>query len=521
MSSEVKKSTPAEVAGAQEVEKMKVAMVDNKDTDFSAISQENLAAVTEEALAKIRQGGEWAVMLDYLFSECGQRVGFYCGQSDKKVSQLREGHLWAVLDSAIRRAEPMEKVPFRGGDGEAEWFGYDGQFWTRYELCEMEAVLIKFFEIMQVASIYQLNSIKKISSRLVANLFGEKSRRYSPSMQYLAFSNGVLDLNTFKLMPHNMALFPRFRVPYNYDPSARCPKFEAVVRFALSDELAAVLQECAGNLFLDFRFEKILVCYGGGCNGKSTILDAISEALGGKENVTSFDLASITNGSGLAVAGLAGKLANIANDSGALKIGNEALLKVYASGEGMMSKTLYRQPIVTRNYCKSLVAVNELPATADFTTGYFRRFIILPFRRQVPKEAINTNLKTELQAERAGVLNWILAGYRRLLAQGGFSHSEEVEKSLAEYRTDTDSVACFLEENDYQPSDSERIALAEFYEKFTEWSLKNGYRTMTNRKFAKRLRGLKIEVAKVGGTMWAKVEKKDSELPAEAHDLLF
>lgn len=521
MSGGVKKSTPAEVAGAQ---REKVAMAEvclPKDTDFSAISQENLAQLTEDALSKIRGGGEWAAMLDYLFSECGNRVGFYSGQSDKKVSQLTEGHLWAVLDSAIRRAEPMEKVPFRGGDGEAEWFGYDGQFWTRYELCEMEAVLIKFFEIMQVASIYQLNSIKKISSRLVANLYGEKSRRYSPSMQFLAFSNGVLDLNNFTLMPHRMTLFPRFRVPYDYDPSARCPKFESVLRFALSEKLAAVLQECAGNLFLDFRFEKILVCYGGGCNGKSTILDAISEALGGKENVTSFDLASITNGSGLAVAGLAGKLANIANDSGALKIGNEALLKVYASGEGMMSKTLYRQPIVTRNYCKSLVAVNELPATADFTTGYFRRFIILPFRRQIPKGSINADLKNELQAERAGVLNWILAGYRRLLAQGGFSHAEEVEQALTEYRTDTDSVACFLEENDYQPSDSERIALAEFYENFSEWSIKNGYKTMTTRKFSKRLRGLKIDVANIGGIMWAKCEKKDSELPAEAHDLPF
>jgi putative DNA primase/helicase len=519
MSSEVKKRTPTGAAEVQ-VEKMKGAIVDNKNTDFPAIPQENLAQLTEDAWAKIRQGGEWSAMLDYLFSECGARLGFGYGSADKKVSQVAESNLWAVLDSAIRRAAPLEKVPFRGGDGEAEWYGYGGCFWTRYELSDMEAVLIKFFEIMQVASIYQLNSLKKISSRLVANLYGEKSRRYSPNMQFIAFRNGVLDLNNFTLMPHSMTLFPRFRVPYDYDKSARCPKFEAVVRFALSEELAAVLQECAGNLFLDFRFEKILVCYGGGCNGKSTILDAISEALGGKENVSSFDLANITNGSGLAVAGLAGKLANIANDSGALKIGNEALLKVYASGEGMMSKTLYRQPIVTRNYCKSLVAVNELPATADFTTGYFRRFIILPFRRQVPKEAINTNLKTELQAERAGILNWILAGYRRLLAQGGFSHSEEVEQALTEYRNDTDSVACFIEENGFKPSDSERIALAEFYEKFTDWSLKNGYRPMTNRKFAKRLRGLKIEVAKVGGTMWAKVGK-ETELPEDAHDLPF
>jgi putative DNA primase/helicase len=138
----------------------------------------------------------------------------------------------------------------------------------------------------------------------------------------------------------------------------------------------------------------------------------------------------------------------------------------------------------------------------------------------VPKEAINTNLKTELQAERAGILNWILAGYRRLLAQGGFSDSEEVEKSLAEYRTDTDSVACFLDENDYQPSDAKRIALADFYSNFSEWSLKNGYKSMTNRKFAKRLRGLKVEVAKVGGTMWAKVGK-ETELPEDAHDLPF
>lgn len=62
--------------------------------------------------------------------------------------------------------------------------------------------------------------------------------------------------------------------------------------------------------------------------------------------------------------------------------------------------------------------------------GYFRRLLIIPFERQIPKDKIDVDLKSKLIKERAGILNWIIEGARRLRKQGKFSESQAINNYL-------------------------------------------------------------------------------------------
>ncbi|HHT03646.1 MAG TPA: hypothetical protein GX005_04910 [Bacteroidales bacterium] len=190
-----------------------------------------------------------------------------------------------------------------------------------------------------------------------------------------------------------------------------------------------------------------------------------------------------------------GKIANISYEN-TQKIYNNAIFKSYVSGERLPVKRLYENPFMTDEYPPSIISSNNMPIVDEFTNGYFRRFLFLPFMVTIKKENINPNLTNELCEELSGICNWLIEGVKRLKENKKFTAVEAVNKAFDDFRMESDSVYLFVDELMYKPSEERKILLSQLYGEFEAWAQAYGYNKMSIRTFSKRLKSLGFEIKK-------------------------
>lgn len=251
------------------------------------------------------------------------------------------------------------------------------------------------------------------------------------------FRNGTLNLQTMGLVKHDWKDYFRYMLPYDYDPVADCPAFKKYLDEVMPEQEAQdVLAEYIGWLFLPFlKLEKILFLYGSGCNGKSVFVEIV-EALVGKDNVSHESLSDLCGEYGAnSRANLAGKLLNTCSDVAPNAFAGD-LFKRLASQESISMKTLYKDVVTTDDYAKMIFCLNELPKTNDISNGFYRRFLVAPFNVQIPKSKIDPELSRKIIAqELPGIMNWVLEGRKRLVANKNFTESPVMNEALEEYRS--------------------------------------------------------------------------------------
>ena len=250
------------------------------------------------------------------------------------------------------------------------------------------------------------------------------------------FMNGTLDLASMRLAPHNCNDFFRYVLTYGYSPTADCPMFKRYLCEVVPEkEAREVLAEYVAWLFLPWlKLEKVLFLYGFGCNGKSVFVE-IMEALVGKENVSHESLSDLCGEYGAnSRSNLAGKLLNTCSDVAPNAFAGD-LFKRIASGEPISTKILYKDVTTLADYAKMMFCLNELPKTRDNSNGFYRRFLIVPFRVQIPKSRIDPDLPRKITGnELPGIMNWVLQGAKRLAKNRRFTDSPMVNEALEEYR---------------------------------------------------------------------------------------
>lgn len=450
----------------------------------------------------------------------GKNVGICIEQREvmaTRVEQKTEAEILDIFEqyTAIREGDNLPRYFY--ADSRHSVMVYNGRYFEHQTAEELEIIIKYALRNAEVGKVYEKNSPKKIADEVLKELWNG-NYRWTPSGQYFVFANGVLDTDTMKLLPHSEKYLTNNIFDVDFDPNAKCEEFQKCLDYSLGKEEQMTLQElCGYMLFPDCRHEKIGVLVGNGRNGKSLILRAISNALG-ESRVSHYNLAEMTDTKGLSIAKSMGMIANISYDSGnIIKVGSEPVFKQYCSGEPLKAKLLYKDHTETTSYPKSIIAVNELPQSADFSDGFYRRFLIVEFPKQIPIERVDVNLFDRLKKEQVGILLWIIDGYKRLKSNGRFTESESTKQAMDDYRTNSDNVKIFLRETGWHKSDK-KVKLANLYSLYKEWAEKNGYRNpVASTKFGARLRLLQFEVkASTGNITYVWAEQDD--LPLEVDD---
>ena len=265
----------------------------------------------------------------------------------------------------------------------------------------------------------------------------------------LCVENGVLDISTPDqpvLEDHSSDLHFRRRFPVQYDPDADCPRFKQFLDEVVYDDDRAKLQEFVGYClhYWGMPFNRALMLTGPTHSGKSTFLNVVA-ALLGEDNVARQSLQDLSNRFGPAE--LYGKYANIRADLDTDTVENIGLFKELAAGDRIRAEEKYEHPFRFQVTQKQLYAANEVPDLAHEDDAFHERWIHVQFPETVPDDERDEHLDNRLTTddELAGVLNWALEGYARLMRQGGFTDERSIDGKKDIWRSQGDSIDQFVD----------------------------------------------------------------------------
>lgn len=302
-----------------------------------------------------------------------------------------------------------------------------------------------------------------------------ETQELNPRKDLINLMNGMLDTNTFQLLPHDPSYFSTTQIQRNYEPEAKCERFQQFVAEIMEDdaERVAVIQEIMGYLLTaDTKIHMAYFFFGGGSNGKSLLADIIT-SLVGEDNVANISLKDLEKP--FRRSNLIGKTVNIATENENPKGFNSQTFKAVVSGDRIMVERKFENPVSYVPICKLLFAVNRLPSSQDTTYGFFRRMFILPFRRRFSGDQADPNLKQKLETELPGILNWALEGLHRLRQQNfRYTHSAVVEAAIEQYREEQTPLKSFMTDMLYRVADGGRVAKPTVVETYYLWCRRNG-----------------------------------------------
>ncbi len=269
----------------------------------------------------------------------------------------------------------------------------------------------------------------------------------------IACLNGLLDVETLEFTDYgekteNELTF--YSIPVNYDPEAKCPNWEAFVSQVVAKDDVATLQEWSGYCLLPiYSYHKVMWIVGSGRNGKGVWQRTI-ENIVGQECVSNVGLEEFDGSHRFAMSLLYGKLVNFCSEPRTNRELQTTLLK-YATGQDTIeAEQQNKQKRLTfRNCAKVTVLANKFPKVSDQTTAFRERRLFLKFPNEfIGKEQI-VNIEVNwlvLNDERSGILNWMLKGLQRLIAQGYFTTSRTQEETELEFLRASDSVSALINE---------------------------------------------------------------------------
>jgi putative DNA primase/helicase len=147
---------------------------------------------------------------------------------------------------------------------------------------------------------------------------------------------------------------------------------------------------------------------------------------------------------------------------------SEATVKLLTGGDTVLARRLYEDAWPLKPSWKLHVAANHKPQVRGTDEGIWRRLMLTPWLRRFDGAAENKRLKEELLAERAGILNWCLAGFVQWREQGGLRPPAGVVAATKEYRGENDVLGMWLEECCLKEPTAAAVG-ADLYASYKKW----------------------------------------------------
>lgn len=293
---------------------------------------------------------------------------------------------------------------------------------------------------------------------------------------------------TISLKAPERALGIRHVLNCSYDPAADAHEFIRFIERALPDaDVRARVQEYVGYTFLsDTRFQRAQLWLGDGANGKG-LLSTIVRALHHRWASVALDELD-----GFERSVVLGASLIFADEVPRGKI-HEQTIKKMVSGDPVSINRKFQSVVSVEVTAKWIACGNHLPAVTDHSTGFWRRWDIIPFGATVPESERDPELGKRIIAnELAGVLNWALEGLVRLLARGRFDPvvPQAMRKAMLDAKLETNSVIAWAEDCDIMVGGPCRTLKADVFRSYRDWCSANALQTLGSVQFWKRLRDL-------------------------------
>lgn len=318
-------------------------------------------------------------------------------------------------------------------------------------------------------------------------------RELETAPERLACSNGILDLTTGELHPHDPDEYHQTMVDVAYDPDAECPAIDDFLHDVVAGQDVTMLYRLIAHcLYKEYAAEKAAMLLGDGRNGKSVFLSLV-EAFLGDWNVANQSLQAL-NEDEWAANNLVGKLANVHPDMSDQTVETMQMFKKLTGRDTVSANVKFEEPVKFENYATLIFACNRMPVLKDDTRGNWRRWILIDFPYTFEPGAENTEPKQKLmdrltqESELQGLLNRCveeISSWAAVEDAAWFPNAPGWEQSRRRIRRAAEPVydfahACLDDAEGYETTDAVRRA-------YQEYASSEGLPPMSREAFGRKL----------------------------------
>lgn len=280
-------------------------------------------------------------------------------------------------------------------------------------------------------------------------------------------ANGMIDLSNGAYLPPDMNARITQYAKVDYVPGVDCPWFKQTVREAFYNDMDMIsfFKRLMGYTLMGNPKESILVIpYGHGSNGKSTIINAIARVMGdyartaASDTFTAIDGAARSNGGGpredlVRLRGARLLTISEVDENAHLK---EAVVKSLTGDDTIIARGVQAKASVEyRPRFVGVMSTNHRPIIKGDDNGIWRRICMVPFERNFkddPDIVEDRDRGAKIAAEGVGVLNWLVEGaleYQRI----GLQPPASIRAAHEDYRDDMDLLKEWIDTRlEFDPS---------------------------------------------------------------------
>ena len=269
----------------------------------------------------------------------------------------------------------------------------------------------------------------------------------------LCAPNGVIDLRTGVLRPGRPGdrITNCTSVDYHPDAISELWRTSLAAIFENNDRMIAYWQRFIGYALSGTEQEEVFpLLWGGGRNGKGTIIESLRSALG--DYADDLPFASLEKNARGAIsndmAKLPGKRFVTASETeGGVRL-NEPRLKQLTGRDPVTCRFLHREFFTFAPMFVLFLATNEKPEIRDYSDGFWERVHLVPFTHQFMDADRDPTVKTRLKGDKEhlmALLAWAVNGCL-LWQKEGLNPPPEVLEATLDYREDSQPLSAFLED---------------------------------------------------------------------------
>lgn len=403
----------------------------------------------------------------------------------------------------------------RGG-----WWEWNNVVWVKRHEMEQKREFWKLLEEFHEKDGQSITLAKRIAIQdYVQTRLFIPEEQLDAQVDLINLANGVYNLKDGNIYPHRPDYYMTTLLPFAYDPAARCNMWTLYLHTTFTKprstehdpELAEFVQEAVGySLTTDITQHVTFWCVGEGANGKGVLFHVLEQLGGSATMALNVGLLSREQ---YQLALLAGKrIALCSEASSTHNLVDDATIKALIAGDTMQVRQIRQEPFELHPTAKLWWAMNELPAVADTSEGFWRRMRVVPFNRSFTEDERILDLKEKLDQELPGIFNWAIAGLRRLHNAGQFSHPHQVQVSTARYRQEANPVQLWVDEQcNVDPALWGRATT--LYTAYKNWCTDNTFKPHSSRNFRREMERLHFwHTRRMNGYHYAGIDVKPSSM---------
>lgn len=336
------------------------------------------------------------------------------------------------------------------------------------------------------------------------NPLADDGKNWDTDPFLLGCPNGVLNLHTGEFRNGYPADRVTQQAGVDYDPNATASKWEEFLCQIFNNDLDLIdyIRRCVGySITGDIREQCIFFCWGTGANGKSTFLDILRQVLGDYAANTPFSTFDISRQTGIPndLAALYKSRLVTASETNESRRLNEGRVKAMTGDSAMTARFMHQEFFTFAPVFKIWLAMNHKPSITGTDDGIWRRIRLIPFTVSFKGREDKTLLE-KLRCELPGVLAWAVRGVLDWQSQG-LDMPEAVQNATSTYRSESDTIAQFVEEA-LEVNLKARVIFSALYHQYANWCKDTGHEPMNSSNLGRRLQERGYKKQKQGGNIY-------------------